>query len=161
MLATLGQFFFRFGLAVVIVSTFMSVALLVSVGKVPDVLARTSAIASILTGDYLASVGKIVTYASLGLGLAGLVTAMRYVFGGSVTYIQLFQPYVMLVYLTLFTIACDGCVTAVSLLIDMYAGVLGMFGGNTVLAVKGTIIGLIMTTTSYYILVKGFGAPAE
>jgi len=158
-LATLGQHFFRFGLAFAVVSAFMSVAMLVTVGKVPEVLARSSAVASALTGDYIASVGKIITYAGFGLG--GLVAVAGLFFRGSATYVQLFQPYVIMVYLALFTIACDGCVTAVSLLIDIYASALGAFGGTAIFAVKTLVLGMVIASISYYTLVKGFGAPAE
>jgi len=161
MLATLGQFFFRFGLAFVIISTFVSVALMISVGSIPEILVRTSAIASALSGDFLRSVGKIVTYTSLGLGFAGLVAWAKQFFGGSTSITQLFQPMVLMTYMTLFTIACDGCYTAVSMLIDIYANMLGMYGGVAVLAIKGSILGLVIVSVSYYVLVKGFGAPVE
>jgi len=161
MLATLGQFFFRFGLAFAIISTFIATALILSVGTVPEVLVKTSGVMSMLTGDFLSGVGKLFTYASLGLGFLGGIALIRTFFSGSVAPIQVFQPAVLAIYLGLFTIALDGCTTAVGLLLDMYVGVFGAFGGTALLAIKGSLLALILITTSYYVLVKGFGAPAE
>jgi hypothetical protein len=160
-LATLGQFFFRFGLAFVIISTFVAVALVITVGTVPEVLVRTSGVMSMLTGDFLSGVGKLFTYAALGLGFLGGIALIKTFFSGSVTPIQVFQPAVLAVYLGLFTIALDGCMTAINLLLDMYVSMFGTFGGAALLGIKGSVLALILISTSYYVLVKGFGAPAE
>lgn len=159
MLTTLGRFFFRFGLAFSVASVFVSAALLLSVGRVPEVLVRSSAVAAAISGDFMSSVGRVLAYSALGLG--GLLTAVGLFFRGSATYVQLLQPYVLVVYLALFSIAADGCVTALSLLVDTYASALGAYGGTAVFAVKGSVLGLALASMAYYVLVKGFGAPAE
>lgn len=160
MITELGQFFFRFGIAFTVISTFLVAVMLASGMQVPEILQKASALASLLTGDMIRSVGSIISYAGLGLGFLAFISAMRTLFSGGMVPAQLFQPLTLAVYLTLSSLAIDGCVTSLSMLIDFYTPLLGT-PAHLLTALKGSILTFITFTISYYIVVRAFGAPAE
>lgn len=161
MITEIGQFFFKFGLVMIILSVF-STSLLIGLGyKVPNVLSSASAFAAIMSGDVMRGALQLMAISgSVGIGFVGLLALMKVALPGGLTYSQIIQPSIIAMYYGITVLVLEGCKSAVFIFTDIFIGLMGP-PAAVLLTIKTSLLSFISFSVLYYMLVRAVGAPAE